>query len=183
MLTINLSDLPRQAFIAHACRYAAQPVRVLLCGQLLLTEGLSADDAALVLALSLIHILRDSRTNIDLALGSSAAAIFDHQLSSPFSCFITAGDINALFKTHRSLRGNAETARGAADRYRIKGGSFNQNIRGLFSNLRIHTAHNTCYADRAIVIADEDLATAKLAVFADVYKRQELLISWAIPAI
>ena len=32
-------------FIAHACRYAAQPVRVLLCGQLLLTEGLSADDA------------------------------------------------------------------------------------------------------------------------------------------
>ena len=50
MLTINLSDLPRQAFIAHACRYAAQPVRVLLCGQLLLTEGLSADDAALALA-------------------------------------------------------------------------------------------------------------------------------------
>lgn len=50
MLTINLSDLPRQAFIAHACRYAIKPVSVLVRGELLITDGLNADAAAAALA-------------------------------------------------------------------------------------------------------------------------------------
>ena len=50
MLTINLGSFSRQAFLAHACRYALDPISVLMHGGTLIIEGLSPEDAAAALA-------------------------------------------------------------------------------------------------------------------------------------
>ena len=56
MLKITISDAPRQAFINHACRFAAKPIHISFAGEYLLIDGLSPKDAAASLAYSAFFV-------------------------------------------------------------------------------------------------------------------------------